>query len=87
MSREPRVLPLVVRIREQIDDVFTRYVGPIAAELCREEFEAWLEDGQVGPSALHRYISRLANYITDHAPQRAFIVEASKRIDVLNNKK
>jgi len=82
MSHEPRVLPLVLRIREQIDEVFTRYVGPISAELCREEFERWLSEGQVGPSALHRYIGLLAKYIADDAVRRTFIGEASKRIGI-----
>jgi len=31
MAGEPPVLPLVLRIRERIDQVFARYVGPIAA--------------------------------------------------------
>lgn len=33
MTNEPHVLPLVLRMRQQIDEVFTRYVGPIAVEL------------------------------------------------------
>lgn len=82
MSSETRVLPLVLRIRERIDAAYARYVGPIAAELCREEFERWIKDGQVGPSALHRYISYLARYIGDETTRRAFISDASKCIHV-----
>src|SRR6266566_9930492 len=39
MTQDPRVMPLVLCMRVRIDAVFTRYVGPIAAELCDEEFE------------------------------------------------
>jgi len=76
---------LVLRIRDQIDGVFARYVGPIAAELCREEFDHWRAEGQVGPSALHRYIARLGRYINDDATRRLFIGDASKRIQISNN--
>jgi len=45
MSSDTRVMPVVARIRDQIDQVFARYVGPIAAELGREEFEHWRAEG------------------------------------------
>ena len=87
MTSEPRVLPLVLRIRERIDQVFARYVGPIAAELCGEEFDHWRAEGQVGPSALNRYISRLAKYVAAELPRRSFIDEASKCIQVSDGSK
>lgn len=82
MSSDTRVMPVVARIRDQIDQVFARYVGPIAAELGREEFEHWRAEGQVGPTALHRYIARLARYVSDEASRRAFINDATRCIQI-----
>jgi hypothetical protein len=85
VTREPRVLPLVLRMREQIDQVFSRYVGPISAELSNEEFDRWLADGQVGPRALNRYILRLSRYIKQASERETFIREASQRMQVLDS--
>lgn len=82
MNQEPHVLPPVMRMLAQIDDVFTRYVGPIAGELSRDEFQQWRAEGQVGPRGLHRYIARLARYIKKDAERQAFINDASKRIQL-----
>lgn len=82
MSREPNVLPLVLRIREQIDLVFTRYVGPISADLSQEEFQQWRAEGQVGPRSLNRYIARLARYIPQAAQRQAFMTDAVKCIQL-----
>lgn len=79
-NREPHVLPPVKRMCAQIDLVFTRYVGPIAAELCLDEFDRWRAEGQLGPGGLHRYISRLARYISDDEPRREFVQQASRCI-------
>lgn len=79
-SRQAHVLPPVMRMRALIDDVFTRYVGPIAAELCYDEFSRWRAEGQLGPGGLHRYISRLARYITEDALRHDFIKYASRCI-------
>ena len=79
-AREARVLPAVLRMRGEIDAVFARYVGPIAPDLCQEEFNHWRAEGQVGPTALHRYIARLAHYIREQATRHAFVAEATHRI-------
>jgi len=87
MADGPRVLPPVLRMRDQIDEVFIRYVGPIAAELCRDEFDKWHIEGDVGPTALNRYIARLTRYINDEAARRAFIGEAVRCIQLPGTKK
>lgn len=79
----PRVLPLVMRMRHGIDQIFSRYVGPISSELSAEEFDRWRAEGQVGPSGLRRYISRLAGYIPEDGPRREFIGYASRCIQVM----
>jgi hypothetical protein len=78
-----RVLPLVIRMRDNIEQIFSRYVGPISAELSAEEFDRWRQEGQVGPTGLHRYISRLAKYIPDDGPRREFMGYASRCIQAM----
>ncbi len=76
------MLPLVLRIRERIDEVFARYVGPISRDLSQDEFERWRAEGQVGPRALSRYIARLARYIPQAMQRQVFIADAAKCIQV-----
>jgi hypothetical protein len=71
-----------MRIRSNVDQVFSRYVGPISSELGADEFKRWCEDGQVGPSGLHRYIGRLAKYISEDARRREFMRLASRCIQI-----
>jgi len=81
-KRRSHILPLVMRMRSNIDQVFSRYVGPISSELGAEEFDRWREEGQVGPRGLHRYITRLARHISDDAQRREFMRFASNCIQV-----
>lgn len=87
MDNETHILPPVLRMRDRINDVFTRYVGPIAAELCRDEFERWRVEGDVGPTALNRYIARLTRYISDETTRRAFTLDAIGCIQLTSTKK
>lgn len=77
------MLPLVLRMRDGIDQIFSRYVGPIFSELSAEEFDRWREGGQVGPGGLHRYVSRLAQYIPEDASRREFMEYASRCIQAM----
>jgi hypothetical protein len=81
-KRRIHILPLVMRMRSNIDQVFSRYVGPISSELGAEEFDRWREEGQVGPRGLHRYITRLARHISDDTQRREFMRFASHCIQV-----
>ena len=81
-KRKVHVLPLVMRMRSNIDRVFSQYVGPISSELGAEEFDRWCEEGQVGPTGLHRYITRLARYISEDDRRREFMRSASRCIQV-----
>jgi len=83
-KRKIHVLPAVMRMRSNIDQAFSRYVGPISSELGAEEFDRWCEEGQVGPNALHRYITRLARYISEDAQRREFMRLASRCIQVVS---
>ena len=72
----------MLRIRDHIDEVFARYVGPICPDLSQDEFERWRAEGQVGPRGLNRYIARLARYIPQVTQRQAFIADAVKCIQV-----
>jgi hypothetical protein len=80
-------MPPVLRMREKIDGVFLRFVGPIARTLCDEEFERWRQQGQVGPSALRQYIERLSLFIDADLQRRNFVLEAGKCIQLGGNNK
>lgn len=79
----PRILPLVLRMRDGIDSIFGRYVGPISVDLSAEEFDKWRREGRVGPRGLHRYVSRLARYIPEEVPRREFIAQALRCVQQL----
>jgi hypothetical protein len=82
ISREPHILPPVLRMCEHINEVFTRYVGPIATEVAADEFDAWRTAGQVGPNGLQRYIARLARHIPEDGARREFIIAALQCIQL-----
>ncbi|HLQ25111.1 MAG TPA: hypothetical protein VK138_04450 [Acidiferrobacterales bacterium] len=77
-----QVLPVVQRMRTQIDEIFLRYVGPIGAELGQEAFPVWVKTGNTGPSELVRYITLLATHIPDPQQRRRFEADAKACIRV-----
>lgn len=81
------MLPLILRLRGQIDEVFARYVGPISRELSQEEFDKWRADGPASPLGLHRYIARLASYISSAKEREAFIAEATGSMQITGRPK
>lgn len=70
------VLPVVERICAQINNIFIRFVGPIAPMLCEECFERWSAVGETGPRGLGRYITMLSQHIPTVEHRAAFILEA-----------
>lgn len=72
-----RVLPVVVNMCELINDVFVRYVGPIAHEIADELFEHWRHKGNTGPSGVSDYIHLLSAHIVDDSQRSSFREEAS----------
>jgi hypothetical protein len=77
-----QVLPVVQRMRTEIDEVFRRYVGPIGAELGEEAFPVWVKTGNTGPSELARYITLLAVHIPDSQQRKRFEADAKTCIRV-----
>lgn len=59
-------------MRDLINEVFVRYVGPIAHDLAAETWSAWLQDGNTGPSAIHDYIALLSRHIAEDGHKASF---------------
>lgn len=78
-SKKPpsrRVLPVVVDMCNRVNEVFVRYVGPIAEDVALGAYESWLELGNTGPSGVRHYIILLSGHITDEEQRRSFDDEA-----------
>jgi len=71
-----RVLPVVVDMCNRVNEVFVRYVGPIADDVAMGAYESWLELGNTGPSGVGHYIILLSGHITDEEQRRSFGDEA-----------
>lgn len=72
LERTRKVLPLVSRIRDNIDQQFIRFVGPVGETICEDCFDEWLASGSIGPSGLRRYIDMIAKYIPDSTKSQQF---------------
>ena len=77
-----QILPVVRRMKNNIDALFLRYVGPIGETLADEEFDTWLENSSTGPSGLLNYIQLLSQHIPDQTKRREFSDEASGLIRI-----
>lgn len=71
-----RVLPVVVDMCKRVNEVFVRYVGPIADDIATGAYESWLEMGNTGPSGVRHYIVLLSSHIADEEQRRSFGDEA-----------
>lgn len=80
MEKQPprKVLPVVDRMRTEVDKLFAHYVGPIASAICSEYHEAWLKSGNVGPGGLRKYVMLLSREIPNAKRQADFLEKAAK---------
>lgn len=79
------VLPKLLAICREIDKVFGRFVGPIAAELCAESLKAWTLNGRkTKPADLIAYIGLLSSHIPSSGQRLAFETEARRYIKLTN---
>ncbi len=78
VDEKPRkkTLPIVDRMRANIDKLFVQYVGPIGTELAEEHYEDWLRQGNVGPLGLKKYIAMLSRDVPHARKQAEFVVKA-----------
>ena len=75
-SRDSHVLPVVEKMRTDIDRIFVRYVGPIAPEISNETYAEWTKTGNTGPTGLLRYIHQLSRNILEDDQRAPFFEEA-----------
>ena len=76
------VLPVVQRMRAEIDEHYVRYVGPYGRMLADEAYEEWVRGGHTGPSSLTRYINLLSKFVPDAERRREFERQAASCIQV-----
>jgi len=72
LERKRKVLPLVKRIRGNIDELFIRFVGPAGEAICDDVYDRWVASGSIGPNGLRRYIDMIAEYIPDSVKSLEF---------------
>jgi hypothetical protein len=72
LERKRKVLPLVIKIRAQIDQLFIRYVGPIGKSICDDCYEQWVASGSIGPTGLRRYIDMISLELPDQIKMPEF---------------
>ena len=76
LERKRKVLPVVIRIRDKIDQQFIRYVGPIGEAICDDAYEDWVVRGSIGPTGLRRYIDAIATEIPNPKKSSEFTKSA-----------
>ena len=76
------VLPVVQKMRADIDDHYVRFVGPYGRMLAEEAYEEWIRGGHTGPSSLVRYIHLLSKFVPDARRRQAFEVLAESCIHI-----
>ena len=83
LERKRRVLPVVIRIRENIDTLFLRYVGPVGDSICSDTYAEWVKSGSIGPSGLLRYIQMISVEIPNPKQSDEFKQQAAKLIRLI----
>jgi hypothetical protein len=73
---EKHIFPIVVRICQNIDNLFLTYVGPVGSLLCEEAFSRWKEIHKPSPLEIPYYINMLAEQVPDQEKKVRFSKEA-----------
>jgi hypothetical protein len=73
---DKHILPIVIKICNNIDNLFLTYVGPVGNLLCEETFNQWKEAYKPGPLEIPYYISMLAEQVPDKEEKLRFSQEA-----------
>jgi hypothetical protein len=66
---QPKLLPVVTRVIEQVNHLFVEYFGGLGERLAEEVFKQWLIAGKTGPSGLRHYVNALGRQL-EHAQLR-----------------
>jgi hypothetical protein len=76
LMSEKHILPIVIRICRNIDNLFLTYVGPVGSLLCEEVFNQWKITHKPGPLEIPYYIKMLAEQMPDSDNKARFSKEA-----------
>lgn len=80
-----RVLPVVDKMRRNIDELFLQFVGPMGVQDAAMVHRTWLETcRRAGPSGLNEYIRMLSVHVVDTQKQYEFIALAREKINLRN---
>ena len=74
------ILPIVSKIRRDIDTYYQRYMGPLAGAVAKHAYIRWVRQGNVGPGNLHNYICMLADEIPIPEKRTEFVNTAENLI-------
>lgn len=77
---QPKLLPVVTRIIEQVDELFVEYFGKSGKRLAEEVFKQWLVAGKTGPSGLRRYVYALGRQLHESHLRNNFIRRAESML-------
>lgn len=75
---QPKLLPVVKRVIEQLDILFIESAGSAGKGKLAEIYKRWLNGGKTGPSGLRHYVSALSLQLLDPAEREVFSAEAER---------
>ncbi|MEN0035710.1 MAG: hypothetical protein AAGC78_01525 [Cellvibrio sp.] len=77
---QPKLLPVVRRVIEQLDQLFVGYFGKQGNSLAHEVFKQWIRAGKTGPSGLRRYVYSLGTQLDDPQVRTEFTERAERML-------
>lgn len=77
---QPKLLPVVTRVIEQVDQLFVEYFGRSGERMAEEVFKLWLISGKTGPSGLRHYVYALGRQLYEPHLRDNFIERAERML-------
>jgi hypothetical protein len=77
---QPKLLPVVTRVIEQVDLLFIEYFGRSGERMAEEVFKHWLRAGKTSPSGLRHYVYALARQLQERHLRDNFIERAERML-------
>lgn len=78
LAPHPKLLPVVRRVIEQLDQLFVEYFGKLGKTLAQDVFKQWLIAGKTGPSGLRHYVFALSTQLDDPDVRGEFTERAER---------
>ncbi len=77
---EPKLLPVVRRVIEQLNQLFVDHFGLLGKSLTDDVFHNWLHAGKTGPSGLRHYVYALSVQLDEPSVRKDFIDRAERML-------